>query len=286
VVDSRLLCLGDAFVELVCERPAAEADVFVPRLGGTVAGVAVAAARAGAAVGLAGVVGDDTWGRWLRARLQAAGVDAGLFALLPGVRTPLALTTVNTVVERTLYGDTDAALAPALAERLEAAAVDATGLLLSSSTLLDPGQRELTTAIRALALEAGRPVVFHPGLRVERWRSQADAAASANACVPGALLVIASLAEATVMTGEEDPERAALALVKAGARLVALGLGSEGAMLRGELRADVETALPAGRLGAAEIFTGSLLARLALSDFYPPAVAAGLREAVAAAARG
>ncbi len=41
------------------------------------------------------------------------------------------------------------------------------------------------------------------------------------------------------MTGEDDPERAALALLKAGARIVVITLGAGGAILRGELRADV-----------------------------------------------
>ena len=38
---------------------------------------------------------------------------------------------------------------------------------------------------RELALELGRPVIFDPNLRLHRWRSRAEAAASANACVPG-----------------------------------------------------------------------------------------------------
>jgi sugar/nucleoside kinase (ribokinase family) len=38
-------------------------------------------------------------------------------------------------------------------------------------------------------------------------------------------------------------------------------------------------------VGAGDVLTGILVARLAASDFYPPAAAASLREAVAAAAR-
>jgi fructokinase len=37
-------------------------------------------------------------------------------------------------------------------------------------------------------------------------------------------------------------------------------------------------------VGAGDVLTGTLLARLALSGFYPSAVAVALREAVAAAA--
>lgn len=287
-----VLCLGDALVDLVCERhvrSVAEAPAFVPRPGGTVANVAAVAARTGAAVALAGGAGEDEWGRWLRGRLADAGVDVTHFALLGDIRTPLALVTVDGTGEPayTLYGGGVSAIVPAVGEQLEAVVARSAALFLSSNTLVGSEERELTMRARALALEAGRPVIFDPNLRPHRWRSQADAAASANACVPGALLVRANRAEATVMTGEDDPERAARALVKAGARLVVISLGPEGAILRGELRADAE-GVPAevvSTMGAGDVFTGVLLGRLALSDFYPPVVAACLREAVAASAR-
>ena len=139
---------------------------------------------------------------------------------------------------------------------------------------------------RSAALELGRPVVFDPNLRLHRWRSAADAAASANACVPGALLVRCNHEEASVMTGEEDPERAAVSLLKAGARMVVISRGAQGAILRGPLRAEAP-GVPvevASTIGAGDTLTGVLLARLASSGFYAPAVAAGLKEAVARAA--
>jgi fructokinase len=140
---------------------------------------------------------------------------------------------------------------------------------------------------REIALSLGRPVVFDPKLCVERWRSRAAAAAAANALVPGAVLVRATAGDAELMTGEQDPERAALALLKAGARMVVITLGFEGAMLRGEMRLDV-AGVPTtvvSTIGAGDVLTGILLARLATTAFYPPAVAASLPEAVAQAAR-
>ena len=73
-----ILCLGETLVDFICERPVAEvaeADVFVPHFGGAAANVAVLTARAGVSVALASTVGDDAWGRWLRERLVAEGVD-------------------------------------------------------------------------------------------------------------------------------------------------------------------------------------------------------------------
>jgi fructokinase len=64
---ARVLCLGEALVDLIGEQPvAAIGDVkrFAPHFGGTVGNVAVVAARAGARVALAGGAGDDEWGHW------------------------------------------------------------------------------------------------------------------------------------------------------------------------------------------------------------------------------
>ncbi len=285
---TRTLCLGEPLVDLICERPAetlADAGAFVPHFGGVVANVAAVAARAGADVGLAGCAGDDDWGWWLRDQLEADGVDLSLFDLLPERPTRLALVTVEPRGEAVyrVYGDPLPPVAPGRVEALEDAVREAAALFLSSNTMVGESDRALSMRARELALEHERPVIFDPNLRLHRWRSAADAAATANACVPGALLVRANHAEATLMTGEDDPERAAQALVKAGARLVVITFGADGAMLRGELRRDVPgvSSEVVSTVGAGDVLTGFLLAKLALSGFYPAAVAAGLGEAVA-----
>src|SRR5947209_9095110 len=94
----RILCLGEALVDLICERhidSLSEAESFVAHFGGLVANVAVVAARAGAPVALAGVAGDDDWGQWLRDRLLSAGVDVSLFSLVPDRLTTVALVAVD-----------------------------------------------------------------------------------------------------------------------------------------------------------------------------------------------
>jgi sugar/nucleoside kinase (ribokinase family) len=286
------LCLGEALVDLIGEEHVGslrEVQRFVPHFGGAVANVAVVAARAGARVTLAGAAGDDEWGRWLLERLRSEGVDASRFELMPGVPTQLAFVAIDPDGEPLyeLYGAPAATVVGGLDERLEQAVREAAGLFISSNTLAGAQERALTMRARELALELGRPVVFDCNLRLHRWSSRADAAASANACVPGALLVRANRAEAELMTGESDPERAAVALRKAGAQLVVITLGPGGAILRGALRADVP-AVPVrvtSAVGAGDALTGTLLARLALSGFYPASVAAALGEAVAAAAQ-
>jgi fructokinase len=287
-----VLCLGEALVDLICERPAAsvdQADAFAPHFGGAVGNVALLAARAGARVALAGGAGDDPWGRWLRDQLAAAGVALERFTLTEGVATPLALVTLDADGEATytIYGESIGTVVRALGDGVEAAVADGAGLFISSNTLVGEAEREVTMRAHAAALEHGLPIVFDPNLRLHRWRSRADAAATANACVHGALLVRANAAEARLMTGEDDLERAAVAILKAGARNVVISRGADGAFARGKFRRDVP-GVPArviSTVGAGDVLSGFLLARLAATGFYEPAIAASLPDAVAAAAQ-
>jgi sugar/nucleoside kinase (ribokinase family) len=292
---SVMLCLGEALVDMIGEAPAPSASAverFEPHFGGATANVAVFAARAGAHVSLAGAAGADRWGQWLVQRLEAEQVDTSHFRLVEGLNTQLAFVSVDERGEPTyeLYGELVEPLVDALQDRIDAAVDAAAGLFVSSNTLAGAGERALTMRARERALEHDRPVIFDCNLRLHRWASRADAAASANACVPGAVLVRANREEAELLTGETDPERAALALRKAGAELAVITLGAGGAILRGGggLRIDAPAVRPSrvlSTVGAGDALTGRLVAALALSGFYPAAAAAALEEAVAAAAQ-
>jgi fructokinase len=286
------LCLGEAIVDLVCERPVAdpaEADAFRPHFGGAAGNVAHTAAAMGAEIALAGGAGADAWGRWLRRRLERVGVDLRWFELVEGLATPFALVTTDAEGEPTfsIYGDGIAATIEALSGRVDEAVQASDAVFFGTNTMVGEAERELTMAARERALALDRPVVFDPNLRPARWRTRAAAAAAANAAVPGAFLVRTNHAEAEAMTGEPDPERAAAALLAGGARLVVVTLGAGGALLRGELATDVPgvRARVRSTVGAGDALMGVLLARLALADFYAPALAAALPEAVAEAAR-
>jgi sugar/nucleoside kinase (ribokinase family) len=286
------LCLGEALVDFVGQSPArtpTEVQRFSPHFGGVVANVAVFAARLGARVALAGGAGDDVWGRWLLERLRRERVDVSRFELEAGRETPLAFVSLDAAGEPSyeLRGDPAGTLARTVGERIGEAVGNSAALFISTNTLVGAEDREVTMRARELALGLGRPVIFDANLRLHRWRSRTDAQASANACVREALLVRANLAEAELMTGERHPERAATALLKTGARMVVLTLGAEGAILRGVLRATLPAVdRPAVRstVGAGDAMTGTLLARLAMSGFYPSSAAAALPEAMAAAA--
>jgi fructokinase len=287
----RILCVGEALVELICERPVAslaEADAFAPHVGGAAAGVAITAARRGADVALAATVGDDAWGGWLHDRLQDERVVLDHVVRSADQATPVSFVTVGADGETvaTTYG-TRAPLA-GLGERLLEAVDAADALFLSSATLVDEPARELTLAARARARAAGKPVVLDPDLRADRWRSTSAAVEIVGGVVAGAFLVKANAHEARALTGELEVEAAAASLLAAGAQHVVVTLGADGALLRGgglDRTVRGVAAAAVDTTGAGDAVTGVLLAALGRTGFYPAALAAMLPDAVAEAAR-
>jgi fructokinase len=286
-----IVCLGEALVDLICEHPAgslAGARSFTPHFGGALANVAVAAQRGGAASSLAGAAGDDEWGRWLRDRLAAEGVDLSFFELLEGEQTPIAFASFDDDGNPSfqIYGDAVEIAVASVGPRVEAAIDAATALVYSSTTLATGAERAVTLRARELALERGVHVCLDPNLRPNRWAGGAEEAAAASRdLIPGSALVRANHNEALAITQAADPRAAADELVAMGAELAVVTMGAEGAVMRGacDAEAPVAPVEVVTTLGAGDAFMGALVAGL---DFFGWDLARGgeaLEPALAAA---
>jgi fructokinase len=211
------------------------------------------------------------------------------FRLVEGLPTPIAIVTVGHGGEPSfaLYGAGIEKVIEAVGPFLSEAVAACEAFFFSSNTLVSEAERELTMAAREQALALGLPVVFDPNVRLHRWDGPGRVMTVAGECIRDAFLVKCNQAEARLLTGEDDPEAAAESMVAGGAQHVVITLGAAGAILRGALRADVpgEPAAVIDSTGAGDAFLGVLLARLSSSDFYAPALAAALPDAVEAGAR-
>ena len=285
-------CLGEALVDLICERPApslAEAESFTPHFGGALANVAVAASRAGADAGLAGAAGDDEWGRWLQARLEAEGVDLAYFELVEGAQTPIAFARFGEGGEPTflIYGEAIANALDLLGPRLEEMVAGADALVINSTTLAEAGERAVTDAARDRVLEAGGRVCFDPNVRPNRWAGGWDEAVrEARSRIDGSFLVRANRDEAMAITGSSDPARAADELASLDVQLAVVTLGPGGAVMRGACEAEMEApeVEVVSTLGAGDAFMGTLVAGLAERGWDATRGGEALGPALAAAA--
>jgi len=293
LVSGPVLFLGETLVDLICERPLeswSEADSFVPHCGGAPTNAAIVSARCGAQVALAGGVGDDHWGRWLEDRLRAERIDLSWWKRLPGVQTGVAFDVIDPlgVPDFLIYGQGIEPALVALESELEAAVAASAAVELGSNTLVGARERALTLRARELALESRKPLFVDVNLRLGRWDSPAQAIDSVLSLCAGAFLVKVNREEAQLLSAESDPARGAETLcAQLGARVVVVTLGAEGALVRGETRANANgvSADVVDTTGAGDVFLGVLVAALATSGFDPAAAVEALPLAMATAAR-
>jgi ribokinase len=203
--------------------------------GGKGANQAVAAARLGASVRMAGCCGDDDFGRTLRSALEAAGVDVTAVRILAGVPSGLALITVDATGENSI---TVAPGANGLAGPPEAAASAAAGcdaLILSA---------EIPVPVLAAALDRARAAGVMTVLNLAPAPPDA-----AGLLAAGADWLIVNAPEAGAILGRPvaDPAgaRAAAAdLAGAAGGHAVITLGRDGAVLAGPVLADPVLADP------------------------------------------
>jgi fructokinase len=281
-----ILCLGEAIVDLICERrlePGEPPGALEPHHGGALPNVAAAVVRGGAAAALVGGVGSDHWGRWLIEGLRAEGVGTDWIAVLQQTRTPLAIALFDSSGEPAfqIYGEhigpTMAASEAFLGTALEAGQA----LVVGANTMVGLTEREVTRRAVKAAHEAGMPVLLDPNHRPTRWQEERTAVQYTLELVRGATVLKCNRTEATLLSGEERALAAARALASLGPRLVVVTDGPNEIVTAGEVEAswspgEVDVVSP---LGAGDAFMGGLAAGLAKTGWELSRVAEVLPQA-------
>jgi sugar/nucleoside kinase (ribokinase family) len=268
----RVVCLGEALVDLVCERPVAslgEAESFVPRPGGSLPNIAIGASRYGARVEMLGGAGDDEWGRWLRDRIAGEGVGVERFVLMPGAGTSHAFVSVDADREPsfTFYGDAERPAAHAGDDVDPALSGEPGVLVVGSDTLLGEAEREVTTDAARLARDRGWLVLCDPNVRPRRWADHDEMLGVIRELVALATVVKCNEAEALRLGEEERVEDSAAAICSDGPEAVVVTLAERGALTVAAGRVEVAAGAEAevvDATGAGDSVAGVLAAGLAL----------------------
>ena len=246
--------------------------------GGKGANQAVAAARLGAAVRMVGCVGDDEFGRSLRAALEAEAVGDDGVRTVPGVPTGLAMITVDEAGENIIT------VAPGANREVGEAEIAAIGDVAADVLVISA--EVPVAAIRAALAARGQ------ALRVLNLAPAPPEAAELVAAGVDWLVVNEPEAAAVLgrpVAGLAGAARAAADLAKAGTRNAVVTAGAAGAAYRGPLD---DAGGPAGVLtvpgfqvhavdtvGAGDTFVGALAAGVPPRDAVLAAAAAGAAAA-------
>jgi fructokinase len=256
-----MLSCGDALVDFLPVAAVDGRDALVPAVGGSCLNVAVGMARLGAPAGFVGGISTDLFGRMIADHALASEVDLR-FATRSDHQTTLAF--VRTVGGEPHYAFYDEGTAARnWTWRSGALPFERIGAIhVGSTTLID--ERAAAQAF-ALVQEARASVTIsfdpncRPNLVADKRRYVERMAAFARA----AHIVRMSDVDFDYLYGAQDPARQAAALLAAGASLVIITRGAQGAEAWHKRAGSVAVAAPAGpvvdTIGAGDSFQAALL---------------------------
>jgi len=286
-----IACFGEALVDLICERNLAPGEApgpFVAWPGGALANVAVAVSRQGSPSALIGGVGADGWGRWLTEGLESEGVSTRWLATLEGADTPVALVEFGPDNEPSfqVYGEHIGPTTAATSEFLDPAIGGSQAVVIGSNTMVNETERAVTRRAVELTRSAGRPLLLDPNYRPNRWADVDLARRYCRELAEAATVVKLNRAEATLITGIEDPGESARELARVGPGLVVVTAGRGEIVTAGAVETTFrpEAAATISPLGAGDAFMGALAAGLARLEWDLARVGEVLPAAARAAA--
>jgi 2-dehydro-3-deoxygluconokinase len=228
---------GEAMALLMAGAPGALDAVraFERGSAGAELNVAIGLRRLGFRVGYISRLGQDSFGRHLRAVMAGEGLDLRhvltdedhptgfmLKEMAAGGRDPeVEYFRRHSAASRMSPADMPEAGSPFRQARL----LHLTGILPALSS----GCAELAFALARQARADGQMLSFDPNLRPRLWPSQAAMVTAVNELASLSDLVMPGLAEGRLLTGRQDPAAIADFYLERGARQVVVKLGPEGA---------------------------------------------------------
>jgi tagatose kinase len=230
----RVMTLGEPLVEVMrteLDRPLDRpGDLVGPFPSGAPAIFACAVARLGVTSGLIGLVGADEFGDCVLNRLRSDGVDTTLLRVIEGHPTGVAFVSYHSDGTRrfvfTAHRSAAAKLSPndvppAYVRGAEVVHVTGSTLAISESA------RDACYRAVLECKAAGGRITFDPNLRPELL-GQASLEGVVAPILRVCSVLLPSAAEACLLSGEADEERAGRALVERGIPVVALKRGNLG----------------------------------------------------------
>jgi 5-dehydro-2-deoxygluconokinase len=241
-----------------------DVETFGKFLGGSATNVAVAAARHGRSAGVVTATGDDPFGRFLHRALRDFGVDDSQVRAVPGTPTQVTFCEIFPPDDFPLYFYGRTPLAADLqiaAADLDLAAVREAGVFWCTVTGLS-AEPSRTAHHAALEARARREhTVLDLDYRPMFWESREAAREQVRQVLGQATVAVGNQDECLTAVGEDEPGRAADALLEHGVELAIVKQGPRGVLARTANQTVEVPPYPVevvNGLGAGDAFGGAL----------------------------
>ncbi len=268
-----LLAIGEALVDFVSldkVEALSQAGSFERHIGGSPTNIAVNMTRLGGRSGIVARVGDDAFGRFLRAKLDCLGVVTAGLRTDPHARTSLVFVAqTNGTPDFLAYRDADYHLEPA---DIDEALVASARIIHTSTWPLskEPARSAVDHALR-LAQSEGRLISVDPNYSPRVWPRRKEALTILGEMLKYASLTKPSMDDAQRLFGRGmTPEAYIARFHELGPAVVVLTMGANGLLLSEGGRLTHVPARPVQVVdvtGAGDAFWSGFL--VALLDGYP-----------------
>ena len=240
-----------------------DVETFGKFLGGSAANVSVAASRLGQRSGLISGVGDDPFGRYVRAELARLGVDNRFVATHAMFPTPVTFCEIFPPDDFPLYFYRKPS-APDLqitVDDIDTEAVRTARLFWATVTGLSEEPSRSAHFAAWTTRQRKPPTVLDLDYRPMFWASPAAATEQVQRALAHVTVAVGNREECEIAVGETNPHKAADALLDLGVELAIVKQGPRGVL--GKNRRSSVTVPPnavdvVNGLGAGDAFGGSL----------------------------
>lgn len=241
--------------------------LFEQNPGGAPANMAIAATKLGLQTAFIGKVGADMHGDFLKEVLQQQNVDVSGLIQDPDTFTTLAFVDLKENGERVFsFARKPGADTQLRAEELNHSLLEHTKLFhFGSLSLTNEPCRQATYEAISLAKRAGAIISYDPNYRSSLWESEEKAIQEMKAPLSHVDILKISDEETKLLTGYEEPELAAKALLEQGIQIVVVTLGGNGAFLQTKESSCHITGFPTtvvDTTGAGDSFWGGFTSQL------------------------
>lgn len=246
------------------------AKLFAQHPGGAPANVAVGVSRLGGKSAFIGKIGTDMHGTLLKGVLEDEGVDVSNLVEDDNHFTTLAFVEVSEDGERNFsFARKPGADTQMRFEEMNPSLISTSAIFhVGSLSLTHEPSRTSTHKAIDLAKENGVIISYDPNYRASLWPNVETAIEQMRSLIPEADIMKISDEETTLLTGYPEPEEAAKALIDQGVSIVAVTLGSEGALVanrEGQRKVAGFKSQVADTNGAGDSFWAAMLIQVAQS---------------------
>lgn len=281
--DASALVLGRAGMDLYPSVDGGEiedAQAFTTDVGGSAGNIAVGLARHGVSVGLIGALSGDAVGRFVRRRLEAAGVGLAHVATVAGdPRTSLALAEVRDRDCEVVIYRNNAADLQITTDAVDPSALAKAGYLIVTGTaLVAEPSRSAALAWMAAARQAQARVILDLDYRAYSWPDTDQTETIYTRAVALSDVLVGNDEEFALIAGGHSIETRLQSLADRGTICI-LKRGQDGSVLFvGKAEPDRLGVFPVASkkpYGAGDAFLAGLVARLSAGDALADAMTIG-----------